>query len=369
MWAAPPVELEGLGRRGFLRAAGMFSVLVPIAGFVPSLSRLEGIPKTSGTAFPSEDPWPPTPAYNFALIADRANSPLLMPARSGANDASSFLGNTFTWSGSASGDVQEMVAAFEDALDNKVDGIACAFVHATAFNALTDQALAAGIPVVAFHEPVVAGSGNNALAYIGQDYHGAGVALAEEALSYLGRGDTVAAIVRRNPTPGEQLRLAGASAVMRSAGARVEMVLVEEDAQHAEGEVVSWWRGHQGARLFFGTGAVTSHALAGAAKASGMAARGVRAIGFDVPTPVLEAISAGHMQFTMDQQAYLQGFLPVLELFLYNITGGLLRPVDVETGHHIVTKDNVGRYLMHSDSWEGTSTRPVVITPPTRINP
>ena len=83
--------------------------------------------------------------------------------------------------------------------------------------------------------------------------------------------------------------------------------------------------------------------------------------------PVLQEISKGNLVFTLDQQAYLQGFLPIFELFVYAITGGLIIPVDVDTGHKLVTKENVGDYLSRRDSWEGSSTVPVVFTPPRKI--
>ena len=34
--------------------------------------------------------------------------------------------------------------------------------------------------------------------------------------------------------------------------------------------------------------------------------------------------------FSIDQQAYLQGFVPVIQLFLYNISAGLMKPCDTD---------------------------------------
>ena len=50
--------------------------------------------------------------------------------------------------------------------------------------------------------------------------------------------------------------------------------------------------------------------------------------------------------FTVDQQAYFQGFLSIVELFYYNISGGLFSPMNVNTGMKYVTKDTVGSYLL-----------------------
>ncbi|HXR23311.1 MAG TPA: hypothetical protein VN786_12205 [Acidimicrobiales bacterium] len=39
----------------------------------------------------------------------------------------------------------------------------------------------------------------------------------------------------------------------------------------------------------------------------------------------------------------------------------------MDTGHKLVTKENVGDYLLRRDSWEGSSTVPMVFTPPAKI--
>jgi simple sugar transport system substrate-binding protein len=63
---------------------------------------------------------------------------------------------------------------------------------------------------------------------------------------------------------------------------------------------------------------------------------------FDLSKDVLAAISAGTMLFAIDQQQYLQGYLPIVFLTLYKLYG--LMPgggQPVYTGPGFVTKDNV----------------------------
>jgi simple sugar transport system substrate-binding protein len=63
---------------------------------------------------------------------------------------------------------------------------------------------------------------------------------------------------------------------------------------------------------------------------------------FDLSKDVLDAISAGTMLFAIDQQQYLQGYLPVVFLTYYKLYG--LMPgggQPVLTGPGFVTKDNV----------------------------
>ena len=62
----------------------------------------------------------------------------------------------------------------------------------------------------------------------------------------------------------------------------------------------------------------------GDARSTGCTQRGVRAGGYDLLPATLRAIHDRHLDFTIDQQPYLQGFLPVLQLFLDRYSGGLV---------------------------------------------
>ena len=98
-----------------------------------------------------------------------------------------------------------------------------------------------------------------------------------------------------------------------------------------------------------------------------LASKGIGGAAFDVGVPVLDLIKQGQLAFTVDQQAYLQGAMSIYQLFLYNVTGGLITPVDVNTGFKYVDSKNVADYVNRQDSWEGSSTKAVVFTPPASI--
>jgi simple sugar transport system substrate-binding protein len=83
--------------------------------------------------------------------------------------------------------------------------------------------------------------------------------------------------------------------------------------------------------------------------------------------PVTQAINAGYVTATIDQQAYLQGFDTIMQLFLWNISGGLMVPTDTDTGIGIVTKSNVKPYLVAS-RFEGTGSAQKVLKPPASIS-
>jgi ABC-type sugar transport system substrate-binding protein len=50
---------------------------------------------------------------------------------------------------------------------------------------------------------------------------------------------------------------------------------------------------------------------------------------------------SGDTTFTTDQQPYLQGFVPLQQMYLYKLSGGAVAPADTNTSLAYVTKENV----------------------------
>ncbi|MNL57292.1 hypothetical protein D3C87_1808420 [compost metagenome] len=61
--------------------------------------------------------------------------------------------------------------------------------------------------------------------------------------------------------------------------------------------------------------------------------------GFDLVPEVLQEMKAGYVQVQVDQQPYMQGFMPVMEAYLAKTVG--LSPSNIDTGQGIVTPDQV----------------------------
>ena len=91
-------------------------------------------------------------------------------------------------------------------------------------------------------------------------------------------------------------------------------------------------------------------------------AKGIHAGGFDLLPTTLEAVAKGDLDFTIDQQPYLQGFYTVMELFIYKISGGLTGPSDINTGLNFVTKANVDPFLHTESRFQGNSADHKVLT-------
>lgn len=95
--------------------------------------------------------------------------------------------------------------------------------------------------------------------------------------------------------------------------------------------------------------------------ANNLPAKGVHAGGYDLLPTTLSAIKNGDLDFTIDQQAYLQGFYTVMVIFMIKISGGLCGAADIDTGLKFVTKNSVDPYLSTQSRYEGSSAEEKVL--------
>jgi simple sugar transport system substrate-binding protein len=342
-----------LSRRRFLRNAGIGAASLPFLGSLAETANAE-------SSTPTKNPWPSYPAYKFAFVCHVTADVFFNAVRAGASDMCALLGASYTWTGSQNGIIPEMVNAFNVAMTNKVDGIAVAVVDPKAFNTVTDEALGKGIPVVAFNAQAPAGSGSHVMSYIGQDLFQAGVAVGKRILTYVKQGDLVGGMISVPGSLNEQPRMDGAATVFKPAGIDFVQVGVGATEGPALASIEAWYQGHQNVKFMFSSGGSNGVAVAKTIQKLGLAAKGIGGAAFDV--------GSGNLAFTVDQQAYLQGSISIYQLFLYNITGGLITPTDYNTGFKYVTKDTVNAYLQSKDTWEGSGSNPVVFTRPRSIS-
>ena len=105
----------------------------------------------------------------------------------------------------------------------------------------------------------------------------------------------------------------------------------------------------------------STESLAKVMQKLGLASKGVKAGGFDLTEQTQKLLQEGNIEFTIDQQPYLQGFLPVLQLFMYQVSGTLTGPSEVDTGLKFLNKETVKPYVSSKSRYEGTSTAAKVI--------
>ena len=82
--------------------------------------------------------------------------------------------------------------------------------------------------------------------------------------------------------------------------------------------------------------------------------------------PVDAGHHGGYVTATIDQQAYLQGFDTIMQLFLWNVSGGLMKPTDTDTGYRDRHQTDVAPYLT-PNRFEGTSSAKKSLARPSSI--
>jgi simple sugar transport system substrate-binding protein len=293
----------------------------------------------------------------FTMVNHVTTNVFFTPTQSGAADACKLLGCTYQWTGSATSNVSEMVNSINTAVTAGVNGIATTLIDPTAFNKPVAAALAAKIPVVAYNadEPAT-----GRLAYIGQDLLVSGQQMGAHIAALVPSGDVALFIA----TPGAaniQPRIDGALQTLKAHPAIKTQVVATGAAVPAELTVInSYAVGHPSTKGLFAVDAGSTQGCAQTIQKLGLAAKGVKGGGYDL-TPVTEQLlAAGDIQFTIDQQPYLQGFLPILELYLYNASDGLSGIADVDTGLKFLDKTTVLPYSSTKSTYEGTGTTPGV---------
>jgi simple sugar transport system substrate-binding protein len=296
----------------------------------------------------------PHPRWRIVFVNHAMTNPFFGPARYGIEDACSLLGTTSEWSGSVRSNVGDMVRAMRRAIREKVDGIAVSIIDPIAFNGPTAEALRRGIPVVSYNAD--GGVGNERLAYVGQDLYQSGLKFGARIAELVGEGDVAIFIA----TPGQlniQPRVDGALDAIKDSGKpiRVSVVGTGADVHDERRKVEATYLKHRDLRGMFAVDAGSTQGVAQVIRKYGLHRRSVRGGGYDLLPETLRAIVDGRLDFTIDQQPYLQGFLPIVQLFLSRYTGGLVSPADTNTGLLFVTKRNVRPYVTTRTRYEGSS--------------
>ena len=217
-------------------------------------------------------------------------------------------GATYEWTGSRRSDVGEMVRAMRRAIERGAAGIAVSVIDRRALNKPTAEALSRGIPVVSYNAD--GGIGNKRLAYIGQDLYQSGLKFGARIAELVQDGQVFLFIA----TPGQlniQPRIDGALDAIKDSGKPIRVTVVATGPGVAEerARIEATYLAHKKLRGMFAVDGGSTQGVADVMGKHRLRSRGVRAGGYDLLPRTLRAIADGRLDFTIDQQPYLQGFL------------------------------------------------------------
>jgi simple sugar transport system substrate-binding protein len=360
---------DGPSRRRLLEGAGLFSATAAASALIAACSSSSSSSASPGaTAKEVAGNFPTTPKWKFTFVNHVTDNAFFTPTQYGFQDAAALLGlEVPAWTGALSTQptVPTMLSAFNAAVTAGSPGIATTVVSATSFVAPINSALQAGIPVVTYNANGATNNPTNGLAYIGQELYISGQAVGTRLASQMKKGDTAVGFIAQPGSLNIQPRMDGATQALEAAGMKVMFgnkgvntgASATQEAQVLPQFLQSHGSQIQGA--FAVDGGDT--ALLGPSLAKYNLTDKVASGGFDLEPQTLTAIKAGQLGFTIDQQPYLQGFLPTLYLYLFQLSGGLIAPPETNTGLKFVTKSNVDTYTAQQTRYEGSTKNQVYV--------
>jgi simple sugar transport system substrate-binding protein len=302
--------------------------------------------ETSGPAPAAEDKWCSGTKIVF-FPGGPPGGPFATVVYNGAVAAAADLGADveYVWS---DWNPEKMVTQFAEAAATKPDGIAImGHPGDDAFSAVVADAEAQGIIVTSQNttlpqlESEYKSSG---FGYVGQELYTAGYNLGKEAVKRFGLGDGDKAMVwGLLAQAGRGQRTQGVIDALEEAGMTVDYLEID-DATNADATAgiptfVAYVSANPDVKLVVTDHGALTATLETYLTSAGLGPDDIYTAGFDLSTATVEAIRGGWTDLVIDQQQWLQGYLPILQICLthnYLFTG-----LHIDTGAGFAHADNV----------------------------
>jgi len=280
----------------------------------------------------------------FVVVSHgQASDPFWSVVKNGVDQAAKDMGVKVEYQAPDKFDMVAMSQLIDAAVASKPDGLVVSIPDANALGPSIKKAVAAGIPVISMNSGSDVAKSLGLLTHVGQTEYEAG----------LGGGERMAAAGAKSALCINQevgnaaldLRCKGFTDAMTKAGGKVEVLAVElsnptESQQRIQAALTS--KPDVDSVLTLGpTGAAPALKALQAMNKVGQ----IKLATFDLSPEVLDAIQKGDMLFAIDQQQYIQGYLPIVLLTLYKTNLNTIANDVLMTGPGFVTKDTAARVI------------------------
>jgi simple sugar transport system substrate-binding protein len=249
-------------------------------------------------------------------------------------------------SGSTTFDVVAMAQLIDAVVATNPDGLVVSIPDADALGPSIKAAVDAGIPVISINSGYDVAQSLGVMAHIGQTEYEAGYGGGQRMAA---AGATHALCVNQEVgNVALDQRCQGFTDAMAEAGATVDVLAVDlADPTGAANRIGAALTADSSIDSVMALGPTGSLPALQAITDEGMLGT-IKLATFDLSADVLQAIVDGNMLFAIDQQQYMQGYLPIvyLTLYLYNLNtpGQFLIP----TGPGFVTQDNAAQVIQYA---------------------
>jgi simple sugar transport system substrate-binding protein len=274
----------------------------------------------------------------------QASDPFWSIFKNGVDQGGKDMGVKVEYSAPDTFDMPKMAQLIDAAVAKKPAGLVVSIPDKTALGPSIQKAVAAGIPVISANSGSDAYKELGVLTHVGQDETIAGQKAGE-----LMKAAGVTNALCINQEVGNAGLDARCKGFTDGLGGTVKIVQVDlKDPTGAQQTIAAAVQGTSGVNGILALGPTGSAPTLAAIKQLNLGSS-IKLATFDLSKDVLNAIKGGDMLFAIDQQQYLQGYLPIVFLTydkLYGLVPGGGQPV--LTGPGIVDKTNVDTVLANT---------------------
>ena len=277
-----------------------------------------------------------TPAMKFAMITHApAGDTFFDIIRKGADAAAGKDNVTYEYSNSSN--PSEQAKLIQAAVDKKPDGIAVSIPNPGAVKGALAKAKAAGIPVVMFNAGAAEWKNLGALMYYGQDESVAGEA-AGKRLADEGAKKVICVVQEQGQS---QLEARCDGVAKGFAGGSVEKLYVEGTNMPDVQTKITGKLADKSIDRVLTLGAPFALTAVKSVQEAGSQAKVAT---FDTNAELVGALKDGKVEWAVDQQPYMQGYMAIDSLWFYKTNGNVLGGGDIVlTGPSFVDQGNVAQ--------------------------
>ncbi|SIT15449.1 sugar ABC transporter substrate-binding protein [Paracoccus saliphilus] len=278
-------------------------------------------------------------AQDIVVVAHgQANDPFWSVVKNGVAKAGEDTGANVEFRSPETFDMVQMSQLIDAAVNQEPDGLVVSIPDADALGPSIQRAVEAGIPVISMNSGSDVAHELGAHLHVGQSEYDAGKAAGQELAEM---GGTKAICV--NQEVGNVSLDQRCEGFAEGFGNPVDVVPTQNDPTEVQSKVRAALESDPDVDTVLGLGAsLVGEPAVAAAEALGR--DDLLIASFDLSAGFLEAIADGKAAFAIDQQQFLQGYLPVTFLAL-NAQYGLMPGGDVPSGPNLITQDKAAQVI------------------------
>ncbi len=273
----------------------------------------------------------------------QASDPFWSVVKNGVDQAAADMGVSVEYQAPGTFDMVAMSQLIDAAVASSPDGLVVSIPDADALGDSIKAAVDAGIPVFSINSGGDVAADLGVIAHVGQTEYAAGFGGGERMAA---AGATHALCINHEVgNVSLDLRCQGFTDAMEAAGGNVEVLAVElADPTGTTNRIAAKLSADDTIDSLFTLGPTGASPALVALENEGKLGEILLAT-FDLSPEVLEAVRDGNMLFAIDQQQYMQGYLPIVYLTLFienlNTPGSNL----ILTGPGFVTADTAAQVI------------------------